>query len=199
MDRALPPMVEGHLRRTVLSLFAEVVDTHVERHLTDPLTAPEKSAFGVGLVDLIELVLERRLLTLAVSGAAAGGQSARPADCPTQVLPTGMESTIQSQVDEASYQEGDLVYPPLTLGNARNSQVRAEVEDRHGKYNRRDYASKNRDGHEDSNTSETIPVKPGPSPDEAGSAATTSIAKRRTRRKIELKKEPQKPSGRHFE
>lgn len=59
IHRAVPPMVEGHLRCTAAPIVSAVAGARVERQLTDVFTAPDWSAFDVSLADLIESVLER--------------------------------------------------------------------------------------------------------------------------------------------
>lgn len=75
-----PRVVEGDVRRTATSFVAKEDGEHVKRQPTDVLAASEQLAFEAGLLDLIESVQERRLRTLAVSGAALGDLGARPTD-----------------------------------------------------------------------------------------------------------------------
>lgn len=84
------------------SIVAEVAGAQVERQLTVVLTAPDKCALGVVLVDFIESVLERRLRALAVSGVALEDLRAHLVDHATQILPAATEPTSQGQADDAS-------------------------------------------------------------------------------------------------
>lgn len=59
IDRTAPPMVQNHIRCTVASVVGEEAGTHVRRQLADFSIAPEQSGPGVGLIDLIESVLDR--------------------------------------------------------------------------------------------------------------------------------------------
>lgn len=100
IDRTVLPMVEGHFRRTVARIFGEVDGAHVKRERTDLFTASNQFDLAVGLADLNEWVLKKRLHTLAVSGAALRDSRARPADRFTQVLPLCLDPTLQGMVDE---------------------------------------------------------------------------------------------------
>lgn len=107
---------------------------HIKRQLTDVFTAAHQSALAVGLVDLTESVLEKKLFTLVVSETALEGPGARLAGRLTQDYPAGMEPTSQSQEDGISHKEGKPIYLPTTPDNVTELHFRAESEDRYGKY-----------------------------------------------------------------
>lgn len=102
----------------VAPTVAKVGGLHVERQPTIVFTVPRQSALGAGMADLIQTVLKRKLLTLAVSAAALENPSPHQADRYTQVLRVGIERTIQSQVDEAYDKKGRSIYVPPTLDSA---------------------------------------------------------------------------------
>lgn len=110
INRAVQPMIDGHVRRAVATVVAETVGAHVEFQLTDVTTAPGQSPLGVRFVDLVEIVLERRSRALAVSEATLPDPRDRPADLPTQVLAINMEPSVQRQVDEAYDKKDTPVY-----------------------------------------------------------------------------------------
>lgn len=142
IDRTVRPMVEGQTRHTFAPVVAKVVGAHVTRGLTDEFTAPSQSILGIGLVDLIESNIEKRLRILAVSGMGLGDLRSRPADCPTQVLLVGMELTLKGQKDEASQKRGTPMYLRPTARNKRSSHGGAYVENRHGELVQRQDAEK---------------------------------------------------------
>lgn len=98
----MPSTVQGLVRRTVASTVAKMSGAHVELNRLNLLTVPDQSALGMTLVTLLDSVLEGRLRTLAVSGAAIGEQRARMANRHTLILPNGVISGPESQVDDAS-------------------------------------------------------------------------------------------------
>lgn len=53
--------------------------------------------------------------------AELGDLPARPAECRTQILPTGTERTLQSLISEACHKMSIHVYVRLTLGGLRSS------------------------------------------------------------------------------
>lgn len=130
IKRVVPPMSEGHVRRTIASIVAEVVSADAKRQLTDVSTAPVQFAFGVGLIDLIELDLERRVHPLVASEARLGDPSIRPANRPTQVAPTSTEPSLEGQRGMAFHTDGTLLYMPPTVGNAKSAVGGASGENR---------------------------------------------------------------------
>lgn len=90
-------MAEGHVQRMVATIVAEIAAAHVESKLADVFATPDQSALVLGIVHLIESVLERRLHTMAVLGAAPRNSSTRPADRPTQVLPACAKPTYKGK------------------------------------------------------------------------------------------------------
>lgn len=141
-------MDAGPVCSTVTSSVAKVSDAHVEQQLPNMCTAPDQSAFGVGQVELICSVLERRPCALTVSRAALEDPRSCPKDSFAQFLPIGMDSTLQSKVDETSQKNGTPIFVPPTLGSTRCPHVKANIEDSHGIYNGREDAGTGHDGQE---------------------------------------------------
>lgn len=132
IDRTVRPINEG-LQSLVPLLIVEVGSSHVERPLTDVPTAPDHSALGKGLVDLMESVLQSRLCTLSASEATLGNPRGRLENQHTQVLPAGFKTTLKCQVVEASSKESTSLSLPPTLYDAKSLRGRANVEHHHGK------------------------------------------------------------------
>lgn len=162
--------------------------------------ASDHSALKVNIVNLSESVLESRLRAQAMSGAALGDSGPRLVDCLTQLLPTGMELTLQEDVDDASHKERTPIYLRQALGNARSSHGGLNIENRHGEYNRREDASKDRDCGQFCDRREMIPKKTDTSFDENGNAENDSRRKQSSKKKTNgVGGDPQTPSGRDVE
>lgn len=101
--RTVPPMADGHSECAVEPIAAEVVGAHIERQLTDVFTAPDQSILRLGLIDLTESVLGRKMRILSVPWAKLEDAWARPADCRTQALPTGGKPALQGHIDDAPH------------------------------------------------------------------------------------------------
>lgn len=154
---------------------------HVERQITNILTASPQSALRVGLVDLTGLFLDRRLRTLAVSQAALKCPKARMAERPTSVLPIRIEPTVQCQVEEKSHKESRLVFLPPTLDSAKSSYGGANVENRHDEYDRIEAAGQHREGQKICDKRGIIPKNPNTSSDEDGNAGDDERRKKKTK------------------
>lgn len=193
IGRTVRPVAESHVRRTVALVVAEVAGARVERQPTDVSIAPDQSALGVGLVELMESVPQSRLRNLAVSEAALGDPRFRPATRSTQVLPAGIDAALQSQVDDASHKEGTLIYLPPTLSSGKSSHGEANVKKRHGKYDRGEDADKSRDGQELCDKREMIQMDSDTSSDGDGSAGDEKRRKKETKKKERSRKGAAKP------
>lgn len=163
-----------------------MADAQVKRHLTRVHTAPDQSHLGVGQVDWIELVLERELRTLAVSGTALRDLRECPADRPTHLLPTVTKPTRQGQVDQVCHKEGKLIYLPPTLDYARTLHGGANAERTHGRNERRDEGGRSCGSQDICHKRKMIPSKPDTSFVEDGNAGSD------TRRNKEVKKKRKK-------
>lgn len=134
IDSTVPPLVEGHVRRTAAPVGAKALGALAERQPADVFTAPDQTGLGVGLVFRTKSVLERRIVILAMSGAEFGDPHSCPVDRLNQFLPTVMKLPLQGQVAEASHKEGTLIPQPPTLGSAKSPHGSVNVETRHGHY-----------------------------------------------------------------
>lgn len=199
VDRTVPAIAEGHVQRTVALIAAKVVPAHVDRQLEDVYTASDQSALGVDLTSLMESVLKRKVRTLAVLGAALGNHRILTADRSIQTLPASIEPTLRGQVDKRSHKQDTPIYQPPTLSDARSPHGGANEEDLQSKYDQRENAYENRYGREIRAKRRMIPVKPDTGSDENGNAGIDKRRKKKVRGRKDVKKEPQKPSGRHVE
>lgn len=180
-------------------IAANVAGTHVERQLIDVLTAPDQSAFGVGLSDITKLGLQRRARTLAVPGAGLRYPRARPADSSPQVSPSGMDRVLQVQINDRSYKEGRSGFLPLTLGNAKKFRGGARAENLYGIYSPGEAAQKTREGQDVCVRSKIMPLKSKTSSEDVGNAKDGMDLMLENNEKKEVEEELQKPSGRQVE
>lgn len=84
------------------------------------------------------------------------------------------------------------MYLPPTRGSARSPHGRASVENRHGEYNRRKVADKNRDGQETRDKCEMAMMKPNTGFREDGSAGDVRRRKMKSKEKRKKSKSSRK-------
>lgn len=158
--------------------IAEATGPQIKRELTDMLTAPSQSALGVGLVDLIERFVKRKLRFLAVSGKRLRDPCARPAESGAQVLTTGTKPTLQTRWLSHLTRRARSYLPP-SLNIAKSFHGGLNVESRHGEYDQIEDADKNRCGEELWGKLEKTLTKADTSSDENGSAGDDKRRKKK--------------------
>lgn len=186
-------MADSYVRRMVASLLAEVAGAQSKRQSTNVATGADQSHLGVGLADLTETVMERRLRTIAVSGAALGDPRAYTADCPSQVLPAGTDPKLQGMTAAATHEEDKPIYLPCVPGDARSPHSKGNALHRRDEYSQKPDAWKSLDGENSCDKRQLIPTKPDTSSDGNGDASDD----RRHKRIIRKISEKSKKSRRH--